>query len=85
MVPPLKAVAELVVVGIAGVEFQRDDSCGDIDDEFAIAAVVVFPAAMFLLQVVVAKGLDRFSEGEFRSSRLRLSPLKLLDRDGRRG
>jgi hypothetical protein len=78
-------VAEFVVVGVSRTELKGDRALGDIKNEFAITAVIVFPAVVFLLQVVIAKGLNRAFEREFGRCRLRLSPAKLVDRQLRCG
>ena len=66
-------------VRVSRIKLKIDGSFGDIDVEFTIGAVVVLPASMFLLKVVVAKGLNRCFEGEFGSCRLGLSPTNLLE------
>ena len=62
--PPSKIVA--VVGGIAEplVEIEVDAALADIEPECAVGAVVVFPAAMGLGEVVVAEGLDGVVEAD---------------------
>jgi hypothetical protein len=42
-------VAEFFGVGESRVKFEIDGPFADVDDEFAVSAIVVLPAAMLLL------------------------------------
>src|SRR5580658_7699884 len=50
-----KRVAVVCVVCEAPVEFERDPPFRDMECEFAESTVVVFPPAIFLFEIAVAK------------------------------
>ena len=55
----LTSVKRLVVL-------ERDRPVGDVEDEGAEGAVVVFPAAMLVLEIVVGESFDRLLQGRSR-------------------
>src|SRR5260221_806543 len=80
-----KAMADLGVVGVPLAELQGDRPLANVNDEFTITAVIVFPAVVFLFKVVVTKRLNRRFEREFGRCRLRLPSANLVDREVRCG
>jgi hypothetical protein len=58
------------------VEIERDPSLRNIEGEFTEGAVIVFPAAVFLFEVAVAKLLDGFAKGDFVSGGFLASELE---------
>jgi len=51
-------------VGEAAVEFERDPPFRHIEGEFTEGAVIVFPAALFLLEIAVAELFDRLAQAD---------------------
>ncbi len=56
------------MLGIVGfhmplVEIEHDGPLGDIEGEFAVAAVVVFPAVLILAEGFIDERLDRLRDG----------------------
>jgi hypothetical protein len=78
---PLKAVSEKGGIAEAAIELQLDAALGNIENEFAERAVVVLPAALVLLQVVVAKRFDPVAKSALDAVKLAGTPGGLLQFD----
>ena len=63
------------------IEIELDPPLGYIEGELALAAVIVFPAAMFLLQIAVAELLSGLGERHFTDGDVVRPPLDARGRD----
>src|SRR5882724_10730111 len=73
----------VAVVGEPRIEIERDPPFRQIEGEFPESTIIVFPTAMFLFEVSVAKLLDRFAQRHLMGAELLASECRSLERDAR--
>ena len=68
---------------VTPVEVERDPPLRDMEGEFAKGAIVIFPAAVFLFEIAVAKLFDGLAQRRLVGSEFVASRLGLIEGHGR--